>query len=105
MAKQDSILWIVGIGLILLVVLSQSNLFKQQEEGMIGLNVHYYKDGVEVFPTKSLFSIVTPPGGSYDQIAFDVTVKNTGDLPFQMLKFILPLHQYSILLSLQQLKH
>lgn len=71
MAKSNA--WIfVGIGILLLVVFSQSDLLKKQET--FGLGIHYYNNGVEVFPTKFLgFSIVTPPGGSYDQIGFSIT--------------------------------
>ena len=55
---------------------------------MIGLTPHFYKDGVEVFPQKSLFSMVTGQGiyGVYDQISFDVKVTNTGNTPIQNLQ-------------------
>ena len=68
--NNNTILWIIGI--IILVVLISN--YQKPEEGMIGLKAHYYKDGVEVFPQFSLFrfSVVTPPGGSYDQISFDI---------------------------------
>ena len=79
MTKQNNntILWIIGIVILLLVV---TNFPVQKETGMIGLTPHYYKDGVEVFPTKGFFgfSIVTPPGGTYDQIAFDISGTGTG---------------------------
>ena len=67
MKKDNTIFWIIGIVILLVVV---TNYYQApEEEGMIGLTPHYYKDGVEVFPTKGLFgfSIVTPPGGSFDQ--------------------------------------
>ena len=86
MTKQNNntILWIIGIVILLLVV---TNFPVQKETGMIGLTPHYYKDGVEVFPTKGFFgfSIVTPPGGTYDQISFDVYGSNEGDVPIEYL--------------------
>ncbi len=88
MKKQNNtILWIIGI-VIFFLVITQTNIFKEQETEMLGLNIHYYKEGVEVFPTKGFFgfSIVTPPGGSYDQISFDISATNTGDVPFSDVK-------------------
>ena len=69
----------LGIGILLLVVFSQSNLqniFQEKED--FGMTIHYYKDGKEVIPQKGLFSIVTPDGGSYDQIRFSVSGTATG---------------------------
>ena len=76
MKKQDNIIiWIIGIAIVFLV-LTQTNIFKKQEA--FGLNVHYYKDGVEVFPTKDLFSVVK---GTYDEIAFAIYGSETGGTP------------------------
>lgn len=83
MSKNDNtIFWVIGI-VLLFIVISNPQFLKQQEEGMIGLDPHYYKDGVEIFPEKGFFgfTIVTPPGGSYDQIAFDISATNTGGVP------------------------
>lgn len=83
--KQDyTLVWIIGI-IILLVVVNQP---KQEE--MVGLNIHYYKSGVEVFPPNKLFSIVTGPFGSgeYDQIAFDISGTNIGENPIKDIKII-----------------
>jgi len=55
---------------------------------MIGLTPHFYKDGVEVFASKGLFSIVSGGGitpGSYDQISFDIFATNQ-DVPIQNIK-------------------
>jgi len=80
MKKQNNtILWIIGI-VILFLVFTQPNIFKKQETGMIGLTPHFYKDGVEVFPTRGLFSIVTPSGGTYDQTLSNVIIKETGEV-------------------------
>ena len=79
MSKNDNtILWIIGI--VILVFLILPNFQTSKETGIIGLTPHYYKEGVEIFPQFSLwsFSIVTPPGGSYDQIAFEISGTNTG---------------------------
>ena len=90
MAKQNNaIFWIVGI--VVLVFLILPNLQKTPiEEGMIGLTPHYYKDGVEVFPQKGFlgFSVVTPPGGTYDQISFDISATNLGDIPIEDIKVV-----------------
>ena len=78
MAKKDNTLfWISGIIILLVFVLP--NIQKQNEFATI--NVHYYKNGVEVQPQRQFFSVVTPPGGSYDSIAFSVTAQNTGAAP------------------------
>lgn len=76
--NNNTIFWIIGI-VILFIVISNPQ-FLKQEEGVIGLTPHYYKDGVEVFSSKGFFgfSVVTPPGGSYDQIAFEISGTNTG---------------------------
>ena len=85
MSKQNkTIFWVIGIVvLVALIINSQA----PKEPGMVGLNVHYYKDGVEVFPTKGFlgFSIVTPPGGSFDQISLDISGTATG-VPFSNIR-------------------
>ncbi len=88
MAKQDnSILWIIGIVLIVALIINSQ---VPKQEGMIGLNVHYYKDGVEVFPQKGFlgFSVVMPPGESFNQIAFNITGTTTGEIPFSNIQII-----------------
>lgn len=76
MVKENNwIFWIVGI-VIVFLILTQTNLLKKQE---FGIGVHYYNDGKEVFPTKFLgFSIVTPPGGTYNQIGFSISASSSG---------------------------
>jgi len=74
--KKDNQIWIfVGLGILLLLIIPQLNLdfFKPKEEGF-GMNIQYYKNGIEVFPKKSFlgFSVVNPPGGTYDQIALNI---------------------------------
>jgi len=76
--KDNTIFWVIGIAVLIFLILPN---VQNQKQGDIDIKVHYYKDGVEVFPQKSLFSIVTPPGGSYDEIAFSATVSNTGQTP------------------------
>jgi len=82
--KKNNTIWIVGI-VIFLIVVTQLNIPK--ESGMI-LTPRYYKDGLEVFPTKGLFSIVTPPGGIFDQISFDISVTNTGNVPISDMQIV-----------------
>jgi len=65
---------------IIFIILLALAFFYLQKPEIIGLKVRYYKDGVEVFPQKGLFTIVTPPGESYNQISFDVIGSNTGDV-------------------------
>lgn len=79
MAKNDNntILWIAGIAILIFLILPNI----QQQKQDTGIEVLYYKDGVQVHPQKNLFSIVTPPGGSYDAIAFKITVTNNGQGP------------------------
>ncbi len=49
MKNQNTILWIIGIGILLLVVFSQSDLIKEQED--FSIKVHYYDiNGDEIFP-------------------------------------------------------
>ena len=75
MGKNNSwIFWVAG-GLILFLVLTQTSLLKKQD---FGIGVHYYNDGIEVFPTKFFgFSIVTPPGGNYNQISFSISASSS----------------------------
>ncbi len=96
MAKNNNtVLWIIGIVILLIIILSQSNinlynLFKKQE-GIISLTPHYYKDGVEVFSSKGflgLFTMVTPPGGSFDQISFSVPGTAIGDISLSNIQII-----------------
>lgn len=82
MAKKndDTIFWIAGI-LLLLIVVSQSN-FNQQED--FSMRINYYKDGVQVFQ-KNLFSIVT---GDYDQISFNIYGTNEGNLNLTNMRIV-----------------
>ena len=87
MKNDNTIFWIIGIVILLVVV---ANYYQApEEEEMIGLTPHYYKDGVEVFPTKGFlgFSVVTPPGGSYDQISFDISATNL-DVPITNIQVV-----------------
>ena len=70
MKNENTILWIIGIAVVVFLILP--NIQTSKEEGMIGLNVHYYQDGKEVFPKFGVFSIVTPPGGGFDQIGINI---------------------------------
>lgn len=81
MKNDNTIFWIIGIVIIVTLIINSQ---VPTEEGMIGLTPHYYKDGVEVFPQKGLFSIVD--GEYYDQISFDVYGSNTGDISFSNVK-------------------
>ncbi len=85
MAKQNNTIFYI-IGIVVLVALILNSQIPKEETGMIGLTPRFYRDGVEVFASKGLFSIVTPPGGVYDQIAFDVSVTNTGIIPIENLQ-------------------
>ncbi|KKN08551.1 hypothetical protein LCGC14_1055510 [marine sediment metagenome] len=84
---NNTILWIIGIVAVVFLILP--NFQTSKETGIIGLIPHYYKDGVEVFPEKGLFgfTIVTPPGGSYDQIAFDISATNQ-DVPISNIQVV-----------------
>jgi len=55
--------------------------YKQPNEGL-ELTVHYYNNGIEVYPAS--LSIVTPPGGSYDQIRLEIKGSNTGNTPINL---------------------
>ncbi len=85
MKNENTIFYILG-AIILVALLISSQVPK--ETGMISLTPHYYKEGVEVIPEQRLFSIVTPPGGSYDQILFDVNGVATGDIPFSNIQVV-----------------
>lgn len=85
MIKKKSIrlYWALGIIILALVILSQTDLFKKQEESM-SLKVHYYdENGKEILPNKgifSLFSIIIPSEVvEAPQIAFSIVVTNTGN--------------------------
>ena len=84
MKNQNTIFCIIG-AVILVAPIINSQISKETE--MVGLNVHYYKDGVEVFPYKGLFSIVTPPGRSFDQISLDIAGTATG-VPFSNIRIV-----------------
>ena len=88
MKNDNTIFWIIGIVILVFIILPQ--LQAPTEEGMIGLTPHYYKDGVEIFPKFSLwrFSVVTPPGEAFDQISFDISATNIGDIPFENIKVV-----------------
>ncbi len=79
--NKNLIFYIIGAVLLVALII---NFQIPKETEMIGLNVHYYKDGVEVFPTKGFlgFSIVTPPGGSFDQISLSINGVAGGEIPF-----------------------
>jgi hypothetical protein len=78
MAKNNNwIFWIIGI-IVLFLVITQTDLLKPKQTEFATISVQYYNDGVEVIPQKSLFSIVTPPGGSYNQISFSIGATATG---------------------------
>lgn len=79
MKNQNTIYWIIGIIIVLLVVANY-----QPKQEMVELTPHFYKDGVEVFPTRGLFSIITPPGDFFDQIAFSISSINTGNVPIDL---------------------
>jgi len=87
MKNDNTIFWIIGIAIVVFLILP--NLQAPKEGGMIGLNVHYYKDGVEVIPKKGFlgFSVVTPPGGTFDQIAFDISATNQ-DIPYENIQVV-----------------
>lgn len=76
--------WIIGIiiGIVILIMANQTN--KKTEQ--IGINVHYYLNGQEVFPENNLFSFVSPPTpGIYcDTISVDIVGTNTGNTPLNL---------------------
>ncbi len=75
--------------LIILIIAGSFFLFKDSNNENVGINVHYYQDGVEVFPNKgTMQSLITPPGGSYNQISFDIIGTNTGGVPIIDMKII-----------------
>jgi hypothetical protein len=82
--KDNFILWIVGI-ILLLLVLSQFGIFKKKEDNVVGMKVHYWNNGVEVFPDKpkGLFSIVSNENtsGIFDSLSFDIKITNFGGFP------------------------
>jgi len=78
--KNKLLIWII-VGIILIGIISMWVYFGfvKSSEKPFGINVHYYKDGVEVFPQSVLQSVVTPPGIEIDQISFDIIGSNTGE--------------------------
>jgi hypothetical protein len=74
------ILFIIGIILFLIVI--NSDVLNNESAA---INVHYYKNGAEVFPKNFLFSIING-GGSYDAISFSTTITNNGQTPFSSVK-------------------
>ncbi len=80
MKNQNTLFYIIGaIILVALIIFSQV----PKETGMISLTPHYYKDGVEVIQKGFFgFTIVTPDGGSYDQISFGIPGNAVGDISF-----------------------
>ena len=69
MAKENnSIIWIIGIGIVLFLVLTQTNIFKKQQESS-SISINYYdKEGNKIIPKYevpirnpfSLFAIFSP---------------------------------------------
>ncbi len=70
------IVFMVIVFVILIVGIASFLLYNKSKKSP-GLNVHYYNNGVEVFPNSKIQSIITPPGGYYDGISFDVYASNT----------------------------
>ena len=85
MKNQNTTFYIIGAVILVALILSSQ---VPKETGMISLTPHYYRDGVEVFPERSLFTIITPPGGSYDQIKFDILGSATGEIPFSNIQIV-----------------
>ncbi len=77
--KNNNTIFLV-IGIILIGVIFYS---PQPEEMMV---IHYYKDGVEVFPQRGLFSIID--GTSYNQISFDIYASNIGDVDINNMQIV-----------------
>lgn len=74
--------WIIVVGIVLVIVL----FVNINNNSFHSLQIHYYKNGTEVFPNK-LFSVVTPPGGTYDAISFSISGKSSGS-SFSNIKII-----------------
>ena len=85
MKNQNPIFYIIGAVILVALLLSSQ---VPKEEGMFSLTPHFYKDGVEVVPEKSLFTIITPPGGSYDQISFSIPGTASGEIPFSNIQIV-----------------
>ena len=88
MKNDKTVFYIIG-GVFLVALITFSQIPK--EEGMISLTPHYYKDGVEVFPIKGLFSIVTPfgkPPFETDQILFDISGTAGIDTSFSNIQIV-----------------
>jgi len=70
--KNINLILILIFGMFLAVFLL-SNI--KSEEGL-SLKLHYYKDGVEVFPSSKSLTLVTPPGEIFDELSIDIIGKN-----------------------------
>ncbi len=71
MKNQNTTLWIIGIGILLLVVLSQTDLLEAQDD--FSIKVHYYDvNGDEIFPQADTIG--------EDELSFgeEVTIKESG---------------------------
>jgi len=79
MKKDNLKLKIIVIGIVIFSLFYFINLSEKESQ----LNVHYYKDGVEVFSQENSLSIITPPGQSFDQISFDIIGENLGNYPIE----------------------
>lgn len=79
------ILGLIGVGIYFFAFHKPT---EEEGEEIVGLNVHYYKDGVEVFPQSVLQSVVSPPGIEIDQISFDIVGSNTGNIPIINIQII-----------------
>ena len=77
MKNDNTIFWIIGIAIFVFLILP--NIQQKQDDGFVELNVHYYDANKnEVFPEKSLFSIVTPPGITTDFIRISISGTASG---------------------------
>jgi len=88
--KLVGIILLVGIGILLvgglviyILLINEVNIFQSKE--LIEIDIHYYNDGVEVYPNRVLQSIING-GDNYDAIAFSMTINNNGQIPFQDVK-------------------
>lgn len=78
--KNDRTILLVAAAIALFIIFSQSPIFKKQIEPEVGLRVHYYSNGVEIFPDNQFSSIIIPSNvESADEISFDIIINNTGN--------------------------
>lgn len=78
--KKDKTILLLAAAIVLIIIFSQSDFFKNKIEPEVGLRVHYYSNGVEIFPDNQLSSIIIPSNvESADEIAFDIIINNTGN--------------------------